>query len=367
MRKISIIDPVGIKAGLDLYDLCLAKGLVKQDCEVSIFSNFEGDVFNVHIRKVFDFHVRNSLIAATRIMLRIFRVLKKEKSQHTDVIILHVFHSSLFDYLIISQAAKLGFTVCIILHDIESLVFANRKSWLSQCTAKCSRIVVHNLSSFEELKKRISRNSMKKVSVLPHGNYVDEAVRISRSDCLVRFGLKEGDAFILFFGMIKKSKGLEVAIEALAELPSRFHLVVAGRIRDVDFEYFRERIRRLNLNARVHEIIRYISNEERRMLFSIADVAVLPYSRIYQSGVAVYAMSNGIPVIASALPAFREMISDGINGLLFEPGNAGELAKRITEVVNRDDFSKSLADKAQKFMQVEHNWDEISKLLLKEL
>jgi glycosyltransferase involved in cell wall biosynthesis len=250
------------------------------------------------------------------------------------------------------------------MHDVESLAFTKRSSWILKCIDKSQHVIVHNQTSFDELKKLIPPERLSKVTVIPHGNYLHEGLPVSRDEGLSSFGLDGDKFYLLFFGMIKKSKGLEVLIESLAKLPEEVHLIIAGRTRDIDFSFYRRKILKMQLSGRVHEYIRYITNEERKMLFAIADAAVLPYHRIYQSGVALYSMSNGTPVIASGLPAFRELVKEGVNGLLFQPGSPDDLEKNVQVLLYKKELKGSIALEAKKFVKDHHNWNESSKLLL---
>jgi glycosyltransferase involved in cell wall biosynthesis len=74
---------------------------------------------------------------------------------------------------------------------------------------------------------------------------------------------------------------------------------------------------------------RFIPDQERDLLFKACDLVVLPYRRIYNSGVLMMALSYGKTVLASDLPANREIVQNGINGYLFETGNAKSLFQNI--------------------------------------
>ena len=76
------------------------------------------------------------------------------------------------------------------------------------------------------------------------------------------------------------------------------------------------------------------------------------------------AMSHGLPVIASDLPANKEIIEDGVNGLLFESENFDALAKAIEEFFNSDEQSVMLASNAFLTIQNDYDWAEISRLYI---
>jgi glycosyltransferase involved in cell wall biosynthesis len=140
---------------------------------------------------------------------------------------------------------------------------------------------------------------------------------------------------LLQFGAVRRYKGLDVALEALALTdPSlSVRLVVAGRFWDGAAEY-RRLADGLGIGNRV--VIRdgYASNEEAAVLFSASDVVVLPYRSASQSGVAQLAFAYGRPVIASAVGGLPAAVRHDRDGILCEPGDAAALARAIERMAS---------------------------------
>ena len=135
---------------------------------------------------------------------------------------------------------------------------------------------------------------------------------------------------ILFFGKIRKYKGLAVLLEAMPRVLSQVdcRLMIVGEFYD-PIDRYGEIIRKLKLENCVVIDNRYVENEEVPGIFAQADLLVLPYLTASQSAVAQIALSNGLPVIASDAGGLSEAILDGVNGLLFPPGDVDALADRI--------------------------------------
>src|SRR6185436_18472550 len=106
------------------------------------------------------------------------------------------------------------------------------------------------------------------------------------------------------------------------------NLVVVGEFYD-SIDKYKEIIRRHGIESHIHIENRYTPNEEVAEIFERADVLVLPYVSASQSGVARIALSNGLPVIASRTGWLSETVIDGLNGLLFPPGDSDALAKQV--------------------------------------
>ena len=135
---------------------------------------------------------------------------------------------------------------------------------------------------------------------------------------------------VLFFGKVRKYKGLEVLLAAMPRVLEKIDctLIVAGEFYD-SLERYRQLLREHRIEHRVRIDDRYIPNEEVPSIFQQADVLVLPYISASQSGVARIALSNALPVIASRAGGLSEEIEDNVTGLLFPTGDSEALAEQI--------------------------------------
>jgi glycosyltransferase involved in cell wall biosynthesis len=135
---------------------------------------------------------------------------------------------------------------------------------------------------------------------------------------------------ILFFGKVRKYKGLDVLLAAMPRVLSKLdcRLIIAGEFYDPIAKYERL-IREHRIENHVQIDNRYVPNEEVPAIFEKADVLVLPYLSATQSAVARIALSSGLPVIASRTGGLSEAVIEGVNGLLFPPGDSDALADRL--------------------------------------
>lgn len=131
---------------------------------------------------------------------------------------------------------------------------------------------------------------------------------------------------ILFFGLVRPYKGLDVLAEAMERLgDADVFLTVAGEwwIRDTPL---RARLEKL---ARVELIDRYVSDTEAADLLGRADAVVLPYRQASGTAVAPLAYRYGKPVIASRVGGLADMVAEGVSGFLVPPGDPAALAEAI--------------------------------------
>lgn len=133
---------------------------------------------------------------------------------------------------------------------------------------------------------------------------------------------------LLFFGNIKENKRLDLLIESMNSLPAdlrdNVHLTIAGKCGDI------ERYKTLiGNNSNISTYFKRIDDSEVAELFVKHDFLVLPYSNVAQSGPHMIAYSYCMPVICSDIDGFREHVTDGETGFLFDVDNAQSLIASI--------------------------------------
>jgi glycosyltransferase involved in cell wall biosynthesis len=174
-----------------------------------------------------------------------------------------------------------------------------------------------------------------KVSVIPLGiNNTIPVSNLTTAEARRRLGIGADERVLLFFGRIAPYKGLEYLIAALAEITTangNYRLIIAGSIMDCA-EYWNQiqhKISTRGLRERIIERIEFIPDDETEVYFKAADVLILPYVHIFQSGVLVLAYSFGLPVIAADVGSLREDILEGSTGYVCRPQDPTDLAKTI--------------------------------------
>ena len=137
---------------------------------------------------------------------------------------------------------------------------------------------------------------------------------------------------LLFFGFIREYKGLDVLLQAAAELKTKldFQLIIAGEFYSNEDKY-RQMIKGLDLESNVILFSDFIPQDEVRYYFSACDVVVLPYKSATQSGIVQIANNFVKPMISTNVGGLSEVIIDGKNGYLVEKKNPTELAKSISK------------------------------------
>ena len=153
---------------------------------------------------------------------------------------------------------------------------------------------------------------------------------------------KANKALILFFGLIRPYKGLELLLAALETLPS-VHLLIVGESYENEKKY-RSLIDKKGLNERVVWINRFVNHQEAALYFSACDGVVLPYRRATQSGVVSLAYHFETPLLVTNHPGIATPIDHDQTGVICEP-TSNALAKGILHLVetkNNSTFRKNL-------------------------
>ncbi len=343
--SVAVVDPVGAKAGMDWYNLLLLRSLSDQGVRTLLLSNFDGEDNGVTINNVFRNVNDRRLISLLKIFRGFILSVRYLRRHKVAVVILHVFRGDWLELFLSFLLFYAGFKVCLIIHDIESLDTSSyplARKWL--LTGFHHFKVVHNEFSKQELIKTIGQIDETSITVIPHGEFSEMIASFPEAPGSVNPELIDSEKInLLFFGQIKKVKGLGLLLEALQQIDGRFQLVIAGKNRDDHLENYSAILRELLLKGKAKILNRHISDTERDYLFRHCDVVVLPYLRIYQSGVLLLAMSYGKAIIASDVPPFREIIRHGENGLLFQSGNVQALAHVISQLpgISLDELGKA--------------------------
>jgi glycosyltransferase involved in cell wall biosynthesis len=369
--NIAIIDHVGAKAGMDYYSSSLASGFLHQNCEVCVYSNFVGiNSSDIHYYPYFEGHSNgNPALKFVKFIIATIKASYSARKHNSNLVIFHLFSAVPIMLLFIIIPKLFGLKVAVISHDVSS--FTDNDNTIVQnliYNTLSDFIIVHNQFSYDTLLENMHIENPNKVAIIKHGGYLDHIGEpLNKIDIRHELGLDPLGKYMLFFGQIKDVKGLDVLLEAMSKVTEDIKLIIAGKPWRNDFSLYDQQIKKLGLNSRIIKMIRFIEDDEREKLFFSADVNILPYRIIFQSGVLLMAMSHGLPVIASDLPANKEIINDEDHGILFTSEDSNSLAQKIEMFFNDSILQEKLATNALNTIKDEYNWDQIASNYLKML
>lgn len=138
---------------------------------------------------------------------------------------------------------------------------------------------------------------------------------LPREEAERKLGIRSGCRNILFFGLIRQYKGLDILLEAFNALPEDFQLIVAGEPYG-SFEPYRKIIDASPAKDRIHLFPQYIRDSQVKDYFSAADVTVLPYRSATQSGISSISYHFEVPMIVTDVGGLKETIGDTGTGIV---------------------------------------------------
>ena len=153
--------------------------------------------------------------------------------------------------------------------------------------------------------------------VIQHPLYSHFGERKPREEAERKLGLLPGKKNILFFGLIRDYKGLDILINAFNGLDDSYQLIIAGEPYG-SFEKYRTAIGASPLKDNTRTFLKYIKDSEVTDFFSVADVTVLPYRSATQSGISSVSYHFEVPMIVTAVGGLKETIGDAGTGLVAE-------------------------------------------------
>lgn len=187
-----------------------------------------------------------------------------------------------------------------------------------------------------------------------HPVYDHFGKKLDRNEAQLRLGLDPNKKTLLFFGIIRDYKGLDLLIEAFAQLDDSYQLVIAGEVYG-SFEKYEQLIARNPLKEQIRLFTRYISDDEVTVFFSAADACILPYKSATQSGITSISNHFLLPLIATDVGGLKESIEHGKTGLIADKADAAEIARMIRHYFDRD-LKKSLSE-AIALHNAENSWE----------
>jgi len=366
-RRLSaaIIEPVGGHGGMDYYDFGLCNGLASSGVDTTLYTcgtrlpEPRSFVLKPYFSGLWD--AKGRLGKGARFIRGMERSLRDARSAGSRIAHFHFFHTTVLELASLRMAKLYGHRTAVTVHDVESFSSGSSASMARRIFDAADLLIVHNTASMEAL-LAIAPSAAGRSVIVPHGNYIDYVRAVPKEDALKRLGIEGRGPFVLFFGQIKKVKGLDILVSALPDVAARFpgmRLIIAGKVWKDEISEYSSAIENAGLSGRVISHIRYIPDELVPYYYSAADIVALPYRKIYQSGVLLMAMSYGKPVVVSDLPGMTEIVRDGVNGFVFKSGSAEALSGSLLSALSDNERLSRMGKAGYRTAADGYGWKEI--------
>jgi glycosyltransferase involved in cell wall biosynthesis len=238
-------------------------------------------------------------------------------------------------------------------------------SWtFKQIYRSADKVIVHSAANKQSLKETLGIAN-RKISVIKHGNFRFFADKFDIDPLVARntlTGERENRKIFLIFGTIRKYKGIDVALQAMSNLPSieKMHLVVAGNPYGRVMEDYKAQAENLKIVDHVTFLPGYFTHKEIARLHAAADVCIFPYREIFESGALQTALGFGKPVIATSVGSFPETLKNK-NAWMVEPNSSVSLAQAMERAIAAP--TAELAAMGRESLRIsteEHDWRRIA-------
>jgi glycosyltransferase involved in cell wall biosynthesis len=213
-------------------------------------------------------------------------------------------------------------------------------------------VVVHSLAGRSTLVDEVGVDAAR-VHVVPHGAF-DHLTRLPVAPEPTLAEL-DGRRVVLFFGLVRPYKGVELLVEVMPATPADTVLLVVGMPR-TPIGPLQRRAQELGVADRVRFVARFVADEELAAYFRRADVVALPYRDIDQSGVLYTALAFGSPLLVSAVGGFPEIAARGAARLV-EPGSVESLRDGLVELLDDPGARRRMSEAALQLARTEHSWE----------
>lgn len=222
-------------------------------------------------------------------------------------------------------------------------------------------LVVHTRLAKDQLIERFFVPERKILIISIGMNEEMPITEVKRNEARLRLGFESEDRIVLFFGKADEFKGLDILIEAFDRLSMPLtKLLISGWFPNPSYRHkILSAIDAASRKKDIHLHEGFLPNEEVEVFFKSADVMVLPYRNIYQSGVVFLCFNFGLPIVATDVGSFREFVEDDM-GIIANTNDAEGMADALRHFFKNQRYfqREEIAERAKKY-----KWDKICKTL----
>jgi len=350
------------------YSYSLAQAIMQQGNEVVLVIDQKSEPEHCTCRKINLFNTDEKNIGKLQKLAnyigsyrKIFKEIKEGKYQvlHTQWLIF-----SPVDYYFLNKIKKsCGVKLVVTIHDI--LPF-NKKfydfAFHKKVYALADQVIVqadNNIKRFDELFPSMAG----KETMIPHGHFLDYAEPVQKDTARTYLNIPQEKTVLLFFGQIKKVKGVGVLLEAFAKVCKKYSdimLIIAGSVWKDDFSQYQEIIDKNKIQEIVRTDIKYIPDDDIKYYYSAADICVLPYLDVYQSGVVQLTYAYKKLVVATRIGAFKEVVLENKSGFMCEPNDVDDLAAAIEKAINARERFSQMGQTGYEYIAQKFSWTKIA-------
>ena len=376
--KIGFIEPLGKYGGLTIYDLGICKSLIDKNCYVTLYTASEDITLNHKNLKIINnfgdaFKKNNNLLIRLLFFLRgLISTIYDNKIKNNDLLFLHVFSFSLHELLLITIIANFFNEKKIFVNIHDPIPLKGNSNFIKDFLFnRILRKKNFQVTTHSNYSKDLLSNIFPYINVIimPHSD-VDFLYnnKISKVQAKKYLSLNKKHQYVLFFGQLKESKGINDLIRAWKLVNNNnnnnYKLLIVGNSSREISDSVRALIEEKKLVDEIIFINNFIEDSDVHYYFKASEFVVLPYKRIYSSGVIIRAIGYNTPVLVSDQPAFREFLGNDAN-VYFKTSDIFDLSSKINFCIqNKYKFRQQTAFNYNR-INYKYNWDEVGEKMVR--
>lgn len=311
---------------------------------------------------------------AIRVLMYYWRLIRYTATAQPRVF--HILWNNKFEFFdrtfLMLYYKLMGKRIVLTVHNVNIRQRDSNDSRLNRLSLRiqyhlADHIFVHSSKMLHELLSEFGV-AQSKTSVIPFGiNNTVPNTGLSTAEAKRQVGVSSSNKTLLFFGNIAPYKGLEHLVRAFTELAAAdqsYRLLIGGRPKGPRnyWNQIQKAITASGVEDKVIQRIEYIPDEETELYFKAADVVVLPYSHIFQSGVLFLGYSFGLPAIVADVGSLKEEITEGETGFVFRPQDVSDLASTIRQYFASELFRNLECRRAEikRYANDRYSWSKVA-------
>jgi len=224
------------------------------------------------------------------------------------------------------------------------------------------RLVCHDSGAAARLISEFAVNE-RRISVIPHGPMFERERHAEAGEARAQLGFTGDQCIVLWQGILRPYKGVSFLLKAWQQVcakESRARLAIVGTgdpelLRAVEAE-----VQSLEIEGRVHLELRFVSVEELDGYHEAADVLVYPYSEITTSGALLTGIVRGKAIVATALPAFEQILRHDNTALLVPYGDVAALSATLLRLIRHPELRAQMGERLRRSQAGIASWSEIA-------
>ena len=355
------------------YTHSLCDALIKNGCNLKLVSskstefkkNYKLNLFSlIPIPKQNNFRSFTKFVKGINHLIGLLRLTIYIQKNNVDIIHFQISPLPWLDRLFIGIFKKKSIIVGTI-HNTTS--FHGGANFLQRLGFKSliknyDFYVVHTIYSMDILKKYFQIQS-NKILVINHPLFNS----IKKTDYKKYNDLKNGKLNILYFGTINKYKGVDTLIKAITLLDepylNQLKVTIAGKLL-INKKNLLNSTTSKTIKSFINWELGWVDESTKKKLLFESHVIILPYYHIDGSGVLADAFEYSLPIIASDIGGFRELVINNEMGYLVNPKDPKKLSERIKKIIDNKTHLQKMSQNVNNIALKIESWDDIAKKII---